>query len=497
MINNILEYRLPKASFTKIIEENNEITFNPKEIQEKINNHFEHIFRQRTINQSKWSQWSSEYSPINTIDPNWYNQLLSPITETEIITTINNLPTNKAPGPSGITYNFIKQTSKEILPFLLNFFNQIIETGETPEKWSYSNIYPISKKQTWTYNLNETRPIALLDSFRKIFTKILTKRLGNIFSNNPILSPLNFAGLPNQSTFEPIQILNSIYNKHKLKNEELWILSLDISSAFDSVNLDMLKKSMERLKLPNKFIEISLNILQTRETKIINEHGPSRKIQIKDGIDQGDSISPLWWIIFYDPLISKLEKTTPNKNLKNALAYMDDLNLLANSKPTLQKLTNITTDFFELNDIKANHKKTKLITTNKKEKTITLNNTLIIAQHPTTPIRILGIWLSEKSILKPNRIKITEEITHITKILKRKYTTGAMATYLYNKVLLPRIEFKLQTTFFTSNMFKKIQGIKTPLLNTNSILKELFQILGSTILKYSNTNQYLITKMKC
>ena len=42
---------------------------------------------------------------------------MSPITEYEIIETINSLPNNKAPGPSKITYFFIKQTQKSVNKF--------------------------------------------------------------------------------------------------------------------------------------------------------------------------------------------------------------------------------------------------------------------------------------------------------------------------------------------------------------------------------------------
>src|SRR5438477_96757 len=139
---------------------------------------------------------------------------------------------------------------------------------------------------------------------------------------------------------------------------------------------------------------------------------------------------------------------------------MDDLNLLSTSKTKLQTSLNITTEFFLLNDIKANPSKTKLLAINtKKTKEIQMMDTPIKAQHSTTPIRILGIWISEKSIIQPNRTKIIEDVHLIKQSLKRKYTTGPIAIYLYKKVLLPRIEYKLQTTYLTSNQ------LTTPLYN--------------------------------
>ena len=54
---------------------------------------------------------------------------------------------------------------------------------------------------------------------------------------------------------------------------------------------NILIKTIKRIKLSNKFIKISINILQNKETKIINKYNSPNKIQIKSNIDQGDSIS--------------------------------------------------------------------------------------------------------------------------------------------------------------------------------------------------------------
>ena len=283
MIKNILQYKNPLANFNKLIKpDKSKLISDPQDILHKIEEHYKYILRPRNINTTLLEKWEKHYTPLSHIKEDWYNNLLKPITHQEISDIISKLPNQKAPGPSGISYDLIKPSSEELIPLLLPIFNEILLTQNIPKNWKNYNIFPISKKPNWNFNIKETRPIALTDSFRKIFTKILTNRLNLILSSNNILSNSNYAGLPNQSTFQPIQILNSLYNTSKLQPNELWILSLDISSAFDSVNINMLNKAMERIKIPTPFINISLNILQNRSCQTITNHGLTNSINIKE-----------------------------------------------------------------------------------------------------------------------------------------------------------------------------------------------------------------------
>ena len=73
----------------------------------------------------------------------------------------------------------------------------------------------------WRYSLNNIRPIALIETFRKIVTKVVTKRLAKVFTERGILKGPNFAGLSDNSTEQPIHILNMIMEEAQEKNKEL------------------------------------------------------------------------------------------------------------------------------------------------------------------------------------------------------------------------------------------------------------------------------------
>ena len=96
-----------------------------------------------------------------------------------------------------------------------------MKRGEIPIKWKIAQVYPIPKDVEWGYSLNNIRPIALIETFRKVITKVITKRLAKVFMEREVLKGPNYAGLPGNSTEQPVHILNIIMEEAKEKNKEV------------------------------------------------------------------------------------------------------------------------------------------------------------------------------------------------------------------------------------------------------------------------------------
>ena len=129
------------------------------------------------------------------------------------------------------------------------FADICLNLGEVPEKWKLAQIYPIPKDIEWGYSLNNIRPIALIETFRKVVTKVLTKRLTKVLMRREILKGPNFAGLPGNSTEQPVHILNMMMEEAREKDKEIWVLLQDMKKAFDSVPLKSLELALKRIKI--------------------------------------------------------------------------------------------------------------------------------------------------------------------------------------------------------------------------------------------------------
>jgi hypothetical protein len=481
MIRSILNRPTRHINLEKLIVHDPDPTIitDAQTIQDTVKKHYENWTTRRNPQPiSNFPEWQQEYQPKTQILTEWYQKMLTPITTEELLQTIHTRSNQSAPGPSGIPYIAFKKLTITNIKHLCQLFNGILNTGHIPLEWKQGSIYPIPKNRDWEYNINITRPITLLETARKIFTKIINDRLASTFSTYSILSPNNWAALPGSSTQEPIHILQSVIDDAKHTKQQAWILSLDMSKAYDSVHIPLLELAMNRIKIPPQITQLIINIFENRTNTVITPFGPTSPYQVHDGIDQGDTISPLLWRIFYDPLITRLSKsksgytlhTTTHPDIRHSpqvftqtiscSAYMDDTTLISNSKSNLQDSCDLCSQFFLLNDIHINCDKSHLIVINNKERQaqVQLQNYTIQTSSHSIPIRILGTWHNNKGDKKFQQELILTKTIQTCNTIRRKIITDKQLRYIINQVHTPAITYLLNDMVISDTMCSKISA---------------------------------------
>src|SRR6266498_5172064 len=244
----------------------------------------------------------------------------------------------------------------------------------------------------WQCDITKTRPLTLLDTMRKAVMKIITNRLSRIIAKHNILRGNNFAGLSGGSTETLIKLMQMILEDAKENNKPVWILLQDLSKAYDRVDITILRKAMERVKIPPACIDFILDFFTYRKNTILTKGGISEFYDVKIGIDQGEVISPLLWCIYFDLLLCEINQLNKGYTLSHkwmsdvskgthkqlqehiaALRFMDDANWISSMLEDLEDILAVADDFYKLTRVTINKEKSKLLTN-----TTTANNPIPI-----------------------------------------------------------------------------------------------------------------------
>ncbi|EXX61848.1 hypothetical protein RirG_167320 [Rhizophagus irregularis DAOM 197198w] len=268
--------------------------------------------------------WRQIYEPVGKFKE-VMESTIEKITMAEWNNTVKELNKESAAGLSGINYRIILQLSEELILFMVKFGNLTLQTGLVPMAWKTSVILPIPKPINFEYNILNTRPIALLDCFRKTFTKMITNRLNSVLKQCNVLQGYNCCGLPGECTSEPIHLVNNFIEDARENSKKLWVLTQDMKKAFDSVGLEVLKRAMLRIDIPASLVEWIIVLFKHRHLKVATAYGLSDGFTGNDGIDQGDALSPLLWRIFYDPLLIRIQQIK-DSGYEMKVTWLNDIN---------------------------------------------------------------------------------------------------------------------------------------------------------------------------
>jgi hypothetical protein len=150
---------------------------NEKEVLNYIKEQYSTIYSKEEIDNEIAEQITKDLPQVST---QMNKKLTDSISKEEILTTIQKLPNNKSPGLDGLTYEFYKLMEEHIIPILEQIFNQVLTSGIMPSSWCKNLVILIPKKSKELHNINNWRPISLVNCDAKIFMKIIANRLNTI-----------------------------------------------------------------------------------------------------------------------------------------------------------------------------------------------------------------------------------------------------------------------------------------------------------------------------
>ena len=306
---------------------------------------------------------------------------MTPVTTEELRAAIKRAPASSVPGPSGLSYAMMKEWPEEVLQAAHLAMSQIWETGTIPAWWQWKWICPIPKVDPETATLDDLRPIALLETTRKLWMGIIVGRITTIWERESVLSNGQYGFRRSRGTESPTaQVINALEEAEESATE-IHGSSWDIKRAFDSVPKSILVMSWERLGVPKRIAQYivdldreCLTVPLTPHAKSLLHSGGRQAFSLNSssetnargffgvtGTPQGDTPSPTNWNAAFDILLRALEaanlhpffiRSGPNLHPVQDTAYADDLFSISARREGLQLKADIVSAFAGIFGIK-------------------------------------------------------------------------------------------------------------------------------------------------
>ena len=234
-------------------------------------------------------------------------------TVNEVTDIINNLKSDTAPGLDNIPTIFLQNTAEVLAPILCNIYNNCIRTNHTPKMWKKGRVALIPKPS------GGYRPITLLPVLVKILEKLVLTRMQRLELTEGWMSEEQFAFRPGRSAGHALLNYTSVVGGYIKNRTPNCAVHIDIKGAFDNVWMPVLINGLKKLNCPVYLMRWIADYMSFR-TQVINFEDGDVTCKVQKGTPQGGSLSPLFWNVIIDPLLSLLRQHT-----EFVQAYADDI----------------------------------------------------------------------------------------------------------------------------------------------------------------------------
>ena len=296
-------------------------------------------------------------------------ELGNPFTEEEVHAAINNLPSDKAPGPDGFTGVFFKECWDIVRPDIMRVINNFSTLHISNLHWLNSANIALIPKKEGAEDISEFRPISLIHAVAKIIAKMMATRLAPHMSD--LVSNTQSAFIKKRSIHDNFMYVRNLARRFHRNKSPTLLFKLDIKKAFDSVRWDYLMDLLRHHNFPSRFRDWISALLSTASSRVLLNGVPGDPISHGCGLRQGDPLSPLLFVLAIDPLHHILAKATEQGKLRplrgnptRASLYADDAAIfVAPIKEDIQFLASTLGSFGEVTGLVTSYNKSHVAPT--------------------------------------------------------------------------------------------------------------------------------------
>ncbi|KAI3710195.1 hypothetical protein L2E82_39969 [Cichorium intybus] len=382
--------------------------------------------------------------------------LEAPFTVEEIKSVVWACGCEKAPGPDGFTFKFVKQFWDTIKVDVMRCVSHFDRHGTLAHGCNSSFITLVPKIKDPT-SLSDFRPISLIGVIYKIISKTLALRLKRVVGG--VISDVQSAYVEGRNILDGPLVINGLYSWANRTKKKLLLFKVDFDKAFDSVNWGYLDSTMEQMGFGTKWRSWISGCLRSSRTSVIINRSPTYEFQISKGVRQGDPLSPFLFIIAMEGLNVALEAARDKGLFKGVklprngpnlthLFYADDAIFVGEwDRTNLKNLARILRCFHIASGLKVNFNKSRVFGIGAPEAEIANWANIFGCEVGSFPFTYLGVPVGANMNLTKNWKPIVNKFkAKLSKWKSKSLSFGGRLT-LISSVLgnLPTYYFSLFT----------------------------------------------------
>ena len=257
----------------------------------------------------------------------------------------------KAPGPDGGRGFWFKRF-RSLHGAITESLQDCLDSGSVPDWMVKGRTVLIQKDSCKGKVASNYRPIACLPLMWKLLTGVLAETLYQHLDSN-CLFPDEQKGCRKRSrgTKDQLLIDKQILREARIKKRCLAMGWIDYRKAYDMVPYSWIVEMLELVNVADNVKGLLCGSMRNWKSVLTSNEEVLGEVRIKRGIFQGDSLSPLLFVLSMIPLTIFLKRENigykfgKEQKMTNHLLYMDDLKLYDRSEQELESLIDVVRVF--------------------------------------------------------------------------------------------------------------------------------------------------------
>ena len=347
----------------------------------------------------------------------------SSLSDEEVAAAAMSLNNDSAPGADGLPAGFYEVFWDHLKAPLTNCFVYSLATHSLSPSQKLGVISLLHKgKELRRDDLNNWRPLTLLNVDGKILAKVLSNRMNKVIDE--LVGTQQKGFLKGRDISHVHRRIDDILETHKNTDKEGLLVALDFKQAFDKINMSCIYKSLEIFGFGNTFIQWIYTLNNGRQASIKNGGHISQSFPMANGVRQGCVISPQLFLLAVEILAQKIIQ---DKNIKGLNPHQadtptkveqlaDDTSLFMSNTRDLELSLGHLRAFSKFSDLDLNLNKCFALSVNGADIDLSKFDIKI-----KDAVKILGIIYSSSISASKNVLNWESRINHIKHFLQRQY----------------------------------------------------------------------------